>query len=629
MLGISLLCGAFLLFGQVALWQEADKILATVCFALAILVGGMVPMLEALPSLLRMRPDIESLMVFAALGAWALGEPREGAVLMLLFSGARALEAFAVAKTRHSLRALKEHWEEDCTRLTDDGEETVPLTELAVGDRVLVRPGERLPLDATVLSGSSSVNEAAITGEPLPVDKSAGDSVYGGTLNLQGVLTVRIDTTLGESTLARTIRLLEEAQEQEALTQRVVEWTTERYSTIVLVATIFLLVVPYVYFRQTLEMTVWRALTLLVVASPCALAVATPSTLFCAITAAAQRGILLKGGGHLEAAAAVRVVCLDKTGTLTKGEPHVTGIHVVPGANEAELLAIAAAVERLSEHPLAKPVVDEARARELPFPEADDFSAVVGRGVQATVGDELIRIGSPTWMTELGVSMSDHLRRIEAPLEERGERSLLMAVGDEVVALIAVADTIRPEAAALVRDLKRTGIKRVVMLTGDTRAAAETIARACGVDEVRADLLPEDKLRALEELKQSYGRVIMVGDGVNDAPALARADVGVAMGGIGSDLALESADVVLTTDDLWRLPAFIDLAKKSTRMLLFNLSFALAVICGLVFIVFRGAWTGQTISLIDAVFGHEGSTLFVVFNAMRLLRWKSRYDHRL
>ncbi|MCC7494980.1 MAG: heavy metal translocating P-type ATPase [Fimbriimonadaceae bacterium] len=629
MLGISLLCGTFILFGQVARWQGAEGLLINTCFVLGILVGGAIPMLEALPNLLRIRPDIESLMVFAAVGAWALGEPRDGAMLMFLFSGARALEAFAVGKTRQSLRALKEHWKESATRLRDGEEETVPISELQLDDVVLVRPGERIPLDALVVGGSSAVNEAAITGEPLPVDKESGASVFGGTLNLQGVLRIQIQSTVGESTLARTIRLLEEAQEQEALTQRVVEWATEHYSTLVLLATIFVVVIPYLYFRQPISETVTRALTLLVVASPCALAVSTPATLFFAITAASRRGILLKGTVHLEAAAAVRVVALDKTGTLTRGEPHVTGVHVLPTQDQNALLAIAAAVERLSEHPLAKPVVDEARQRGLTIVEATDFQSVTGRGVQALVGAQLVRIGSPIWMRECAVDYPAALREVAVPLEERGERSLLVAVDSQVAGLIAVADTIRPEAAALVRDLKRTGIRRVVMLTGDSRAAAEAIGAQCGLDEVRAELLPQHKLEAIEELRETYGRVVMVGDGVNDAPALARADVGVAMGGIGSDLALESADVVLTTDDLWRLPAFLDLAKKSTRMLLFNLAVSLAVISVLVALVISSVSTGRNLTLVQAAIGHEGSTIFVILNAMRLLRWKSRYDYRL
>ncbi|MBI2299325.1 MAG: cadmium-translocating P-type ATPase [Armatimonadetes bacterium] len=629
MLGISLLCGTFLLFGQVALWRQDEWQLASVCFILSVIVGGAIPLLEALPGLMQLRPDIDSLMVFAALGAIALKEPREGAVLMLLFSLSRALEAYAVGRTRQKLESLKEHWKESATRLRDGVEETVPITEIEIGDVLLVRPGERIPIDAKVVSGASAVNEAAITGEPMPVDKEAGDGLYGGTFNLQGSLTIEATAAAGESALARTLRLLEQAEEQEALTQRVVEWTTERYSTLVMLGCVFVITIPYLYFRQPLSECIYRGLSLLVVASPCALAVATPAAMFMAITAAAKRGILLKGGVHIEAAAAVRVVALDKTGTLTMGEPQVTGVHTVSGRGADDVLAIAAALERLSEHPLARPVVKEAEARGLVLPEATEFEAVLGRGVQGKVGGVPVWVGSPRWVRELGLETPALLKEIEAPLEGRGERALVVVIGEEVVGLIGMADTIRPEAAALVRDLKRTGIKRVVMLTGDTQAAAQAIADACGVDEVRAELLPGDKLHALEELKANYGRVVMVGDGINDAPALARADVGVAMGGIGSDLALESADVVLVRDDLWRLPAFLDLAKRATRMVLFNLFFALSVILVLVFIVVRGAAVNQTISLVTAVIAHEGSSMVVIANGMRLLWWKSRYDFQL
>lgn len=615
MLGISLLCGTFLLFGIIAGRQAgADPLMASLCFGLAIIVGGAVPMLEALPGLLRMRPDVESLMVFAALGAWVIGEPAEGAVLMFLFSLARALEGYAVSRTRKSLNALKEHWSEVAVRLVDGHEEEVRFTELQLGDRVLVRPGGRIAVDGVVIEGASAVNEAMITGEPLPVDKSPGDEVFGGSLNLQGSLTYEVRAMPGESTLSRMIRLIEQAEEQEALTQRVVEWTTERYSTFVLLAAIVILAVPHIYFRQPLETCVYRAFALLVVASPCALVIATPAAILAAIQAAVHRGILLKGGVHLEAAAAVRVVALDKTGTLTQGEPHVTTVHAVDG-DAGALLALAAGVERLSEHPLARPVVAAAREQKLALPEADEFLAVTGRGVQARVDGRLIRIGSSRFMDEQGVRVPDSVRAVAGPLESHGERTLFIGADEHCIGLVSLADTIRPEAAALVRDLKRTGIKRVVMLTGDTAAAAEAIGAACGVDEIRADLLPADKLRALDELRETYGRVIMVGDGVNDAPALAIADVGIALGAAGATVSAETADAVITVD---RVDRVADAVHTGRRALHIARQSVLAGM-GLSFAAMGVAAAGYLPPVAGALF-QEVIDLAVILNALRALR---------
>jgi Cd2+/Zn2+-exporting ATPase len=629
MVGISMLCATFLAFGQAAEWRAASPALATTCFVLAVIAGGAVPLLEALPNAARLQFEIDGLMVLAALCAVFLGRPREGAILMLLFSLSHGLEAYAIGRTRKSLDDLKEHWNESAVRLRDGQEEVVPIRDLAVGDHVIVRPGERIALDAVVLRGNSAVHEAAITGEPLPVDKGPGDSVFGGTVNDYGSMLLEITNTAGESTLAKLIRLVESAQEQEALTQRVVKWTTDRYSTLVLAGSFLVLIIPYIYLRVPFGDALYRAMTLLVVASPCAVIVATPSALFSAITAAAHRGILLKGGVHIEAAAAVRVVALDKTGTLTRGKPEVTAIRAVAGLTENELLAWAAAAEQLSEHPLAKPIVVLAQSRKLTLAAATDFRAVVGRGVSAQAAGRQVRVGSRRWLASEGLSVPDALTVQEDPLAHRGERALFVALDDAVVGFIALADTLRPEAADLVRDLKSTGIRRVVMLTGDTAAAAEAIASAVGLDEYRAELLPGDKLAAIDDLRKTYGRVIMVGDGVNDAPALARADVGVAMGGIGSDLALESADVILVKDDLWRLPAFIDLAKVATRTVLLNLLFALSVIVIMVIIVFASGTGAGRLTLPKAVGFHEGSTLLVVFNGLRLLRWRSRYDAKM
>ena len=613
---LALVCGGLLLaatllhFGQVAMAHHDLLMLA------ALVAGAAMPLKETVPSLLDRRIDIDLLMLLAAFGAAWLGEIGEGALLMFLFSGSGALETYTSRRTRQSLEALKSHLATTAVRLRDDGtDETVPVEALAVGDRILIRPGARVPADGTVLAGESTVNQAALTGESLPVLKQPGDQVLGGAMNLQdGALTVEVGRPSSDSTIARMIRLVEEASRNRAKTQVFTDWFGERYTVVVILG----VAAAYLVFRyalaQPFDRALYRAMTLLVVASPCALVLATPAALLAAIASAARHGILVKGGGVFEQIAAAKVVVFDKTGTLTTGEPRVEEVIPVNGTSPDEIVRLAASVEHSSEHPLGAAIVREAERRGLALAEATDFQAFTGRGVIAQVEGQEIRVGSRRWFEEgaNGVSLCD---RTSCPHHDPSECRALVVGAPEAIGLLDLDDTVRESAAPTCEALHRAGL-RLAMLTGDGRATANAVAEAVGLDEVRAELLPEDKLAIIKELQESVGPVIMVGDGVNDAPALATAEVGVAMGGIGSDVALETADVVLTTDDLARLPLLVKLAKRATRTVHQNLTVAISVIVMMSVLVL---FTDQ-IRMPVAVLAHEGGTVLVVLNGLRLLR---------
>jgi Cd2+/Zn2+-exporting ATPase len=583
-------------------------------FVLAYLSGGYYSARNAIAALRARTVDVNLLMVTAAVGAATIDYWQEGAVLMFLFSLSNTLESLAMAPTRRAITQLMTLSPEDA-RVRRNGEEVrVPVTELRVGEVVIVGPTERIPIDGEVLAGRSGVDESPITGESIPVEKGPGDGVYAGSLNQQGVLEIRMSRPASESTLARVIRLVEEAQSQKAEAQHLTEWIGRYYTAVVLGGASLFILIPPLFLGWPFVLTFYRAMTLLVVASPCALVISIPAAVLSAIAGGARDGILFKGGITLEQAAAVRVVALDKTGTLTEGKPRVTDVLALGQEDGKVVLGLAAAVEVRSEHHLGKAVVEAAGESGLPVVPAEEIETFPGRGIRGVVQGRRVWVGNQGLMRETGVGFDGVvLSRIQA-LESQG-KTVVVVGAERPLGLIAVADTVRPAARRVVEELRRQGITHVVMLTGDNARVANAVAAEVGISEWRAGLLPEQKVAAVRDLVATRGPVAMVGDGVNDAPALAVATVGVTMGGAGTDVALETADIVLMADDLTKLPRALELSRRCRRVILQNLGFAGLVILGLVTSTLTGWMT-----LPVGVVGHEGSTLLVVLNGLRLLR---------
>ena len=617
------LCWAFLLAAAATdHLTEAPRGAILALYALAYLAGGALPAFAALRDLVVDRHvNVDLLMVTAAIGAATVNAWGEGAVLLGLFSSSGALEHHALGRTRRAVRALMELSPEVATVLRPEGEATVPVADLALGDVVLVRPGERVATDGVVIDGTTTIDQSAITGESLPAEKAGGDPVFAGTINGFGAVRVRVTRLHTESTLARIVGIVAAAQEQKSRTQRFTDAFEGRYAVGVIAASALVATVPPLGFGQGWGDAFYRAMTLLVVASPCALVISTPAATLSALANAARHGVLFKGSNHLENAGAIAIVAFDKTGTLTEGRPRVCDVVALDAAgdggwDEAAVLARAASAERLSEHPLAKAVVVEAAARGLPTAAATALRAVPGKGIVARVGGRNLLVGNEALFAEMGRPVA--AAAVAAANRLRDAGNTVMLVGDEagVRGAIALADTVRPAAAGVIADLKRLGVGRTVMLTGDSARVANAIAAQLGIDEIHADLLPEEKLAVVRRLLAD-GPVAMVGDGVNDAPALATATLGVAMGAAGTDVALETADVVLMADDLTRLPYAIGLSRRARRTIRQNLVFSLGVIATL---VVAALTIGIPLPL--GVVGHEGSTVLVVLNGLRLLRTK-------
>jgi Cd2+/Zn2+-exporting ATPase len=580
--------------------------------------GSVYGLLDGIAALRRRSLDVNLLMIAAAWGAAAIGQPAEGAVLLFLFSLSNALQTLAMERSRNAIRALMDLRPAQALVRRGSRLVTLPVEQLVLGDRVIVRPGERLPADGVVVEGASAVDQSPLTGEPVPVAKRPGDHVFAGTVNGEGGLEVRVTRLAADSTLARIIRLVEEAQGQKARLQRWIDTFEQRYALAVIVTALLLGTVPLLL-GQPLGPTVYRAMILLVVASPCALVISTPASILSAIANAARRGILFKGGVHLERLAAVKVVAFDKTGTLTKGKPELTDVLPVNGRLTADqVLRLAAAVEAKSEHPIARALVTAARERGLELAGSRSFRAVPGLGVQAEVDGEVIRVGGPRFFVENGHRVPDALLTARERLEAQG-KTVMLVQGEASgwLGLIAVADAVRPEAHQAVAELRRAGL-RVVMLTGDNQCTAAAIAAQTGVDEYHAQLLPQDKVSIVRNLAESHGGVAMIGDGINDAPALAAATVGIAMGAAGADVALEAADVALMRDDLEALAHAVRLARATQRVVWQNITFSLLVILALVLATFVAS-----LRLPLGVVGHEGSTLLVVANGLRLLAFSA------
>jgi Zn2+/Cd2+-exporting ATPase len=625
----SLVCLLALLSAWVAGRAGVQGWVITTLAVIAYLSGGGVAAINGLRTLRHGRIDVDFLMVAAATGAAIIGQWMEGATLLFLFSLSNALQYYALDRTRNAIRALMDLRPATARvrRPADNGHAAVrwvevPVESLVVGDVIEVRPGERMPADGEVATGQSAVDQSPITGESMPVPREPGDPVFAGSINGSGALEVRVTRRAEDSTLARIILLVEEAQSERAPTQKRLDTFEQKYAVGVISFAALVALAPPLLLGWTWADAFYRSMTLLVVASPCALVISTPASILSAIAAGARHGVLFKGGAHVERLSRVRVVAFDKTGTLTAGRPKVTDVRPVPGrTTPGELLALAAAVEARSEHPLARAIVSAAQQQGLRLPEATNMQAAPGKGVTAEVrvdglGPRTLRIGTAEYLREHGTEL-DHVAYLPLrELEEQGKTVVLVADGN-LLGAIAVADTVRPEAPATIAALKALGVEKVVMLTGDNLRAAQAIGAAAGVDEVRAELLPEEKVTAVKQLLAEYGQVAMVGDGVNDAPALASASVGIAMGAGGSDVALETADVVLMASDLSKLPYAVGLGRRGMKVVRQNLAFSMAVIVALVLSVFM-----NVITLPLGVIGHEGSTVIVVLNGLRLLGYK-------
>jgi Cd2+/Zn2+-exporting ATPase len=603
-------------------------------FLAAYLAGGWHGTIKGVRSLLTGTVDVDLLMVLAALGAAFVNHAFEGAMLLFLFSLSNTMQEMAIERSRSAISALMKLRPE--TALCKRGMETllVKIEELVVGDRVIVRPGESIPVDGVVVEGTSSVNQASITGESLPVEKKPGDTLFAGTLNEQGGLDMRVTKIATESTLAKLIEMVEKAQGQKATTQRFLEKAEQWYALGVILFTASLIIVPIYIFREPFQSSFYRAMTVMVVASPCALVISTPASILSAIAAAARRGVLFKGGVYLEKAAAIEIVAFDKTGTLTEGRPVVTDLQIIlhpdmsaaqVGCSQEELLWLAAAVEARSEHPIARAIVAEAKRRFMPIERCVKFQSVAGHGVSAEVVKRRIAVGNLKYFDGYESPERTALEEQMNLLHDAGKTGMLVGeiIGVEhqptvrYLGFIAVADKVRAEAPAMIARLRELGVKRIAMLTGDGTRVAAAVAKACGVDEVHADLLPQDKVRVITKLKEA-GRTAMIGDGVNDAPALATADVGIAMGAAGTDVAMETADVVLMSDALDGIPFTLALSRRTRTVVFQNLTFALGVIVVLII-----SALGFHLPLPLGVVGHEGSTVLVCLNGLRLLGFRT------
>jgi Cd2+/Zn2+-exporting ATPase len=582
-------------------------------YAAAYVAGGWYSAGRAVRELAVGAVSVDLLMLTAAAGAAVVHEWPEGAFLLFLFSLSNTLEQYVLGRTRRAIEALLDLSPPEASVRRAGREQRVAAEDLRPGDTLIVRPGERIAADGVVAAGHTSVDQSVLTGEALPVDKQVGDPVFAGTLNQHGALEVRVTRRAGQTALARIVRLVEEAQSEKAQSQRLTDWFGARYTVAVLGAAALVLAVPVLLLGEEWAPAFYRAMTFLVVASPCAVVISIPAAILSAITSAARGGVLFKGGAYLERAAAVRAIAFDKTGTLTVGRPRLVDLRVAAGAAPDEVLRLAAAAEQLSEHPLARAVVAAARARGLDLEAASELEALVGRGVRARVGPRRVWVGKVELFTERGCALPAELAEAAAHLAAEGQTTLFVGTDEAVLGVLAVADTLRPGTEEAVAQLRALGVDHLVILTGDHPAVARAIGRRLGLD-FEAGLLPEDKLHAIRRLRERYGAVAMVGDGINDAPSLAAASLGVALGDGGTDVALETADVVLMAGDLRQLPYAVRLARQANRIVRQNLVFAFAMMALLLATTFVGS-----LRLPFAVVGHEGSTALVILNGLRLL----------
>ncbi len=607
--------------GLILEWSKAGPAsLSISVFVCAIIAGGWFILPKSIGALRRFSLDMNVLMTVAVLGAAGIGQWSEAAAVVFLFAVSELLEAFSLGRARRAIQSLMQLSPDTALVKRGDSFEEVPVEQVKVGDTIAVKSGSRIPLDGEIISGNSAINQAPITGESLPVEKKPGDTVFAGTINGEGSLDVRVTKLSTDTTLARIIHLVEEAQSQKAPSQRFVDVFARYYTPAVFALALLVWLLPPLMFGGAWLVWTYRALVLLVIACPCALVISTPVSIVSGLTAMARRGVLIKGGAVLEAVGKLTALATDKTGTITEGKPRVTGVMPLNSTSEAELLRIAAAIDVHSEHPLAQAVVKHARDKGIQFPRSENYRAQSGRGAEGEVDGHSYFVGNHRFTHELAVCSEDLERRL-AEIESQAQSVVVVGhkphadCKGEVLGVLAVGNAIRPNAADAIRSLHAAGVKNVVMLSGDNQRTVDAIAKQAGIDEAKGDLLPDQKVERVRELMARHKNVGMIGDGVNDAPAMATASVGIAMGAAGTDTALETADMALMQDDLSKVAEAIQLGRRTVRVIQANIIFALVVKA----IFLALALTGHT-SLWLAILADTGATLVVIANALRLLR---------
>ena len=590
-------------------------LVSVILYVTGIVSGGWYVAPRALAAVLRLRPDMNLLMAIAVVGAAAIGEWFEAATVTFLFAFSLALESWSVNRARRAVEALMAIAPPTARLLAPDGStEEVNAADVTVGSMILVKPGDRIPLDGTVRRGTSQVNQAPITGESMPVDKASPAEVFAGTVNGDGALEVEVTRLVGETTLAQIIRMVEEAQSRRAPSEQWVDRFARVYTPVILAVAILIAIVPPMLFGGDSGEWFYRALVLLVIGCPCALVISTPVSIVASLAAAAKAGVLVKGGTFIEAPAKLRAVALDKTGTLTAGTPQVVEVKPLANHTEQELLKAMGAIEAHSDHPLARAIVAHVQEKGITWSPASEVQSVQGRGVTAAIDGKRYWLGSHRYLEELKQETPELHEQIEA-MSSAGRTVVVMGTDDHVCGFITLADAVRPESAVAIRELHELGVEHVVMLTGDNKPTAERVAREVGIDEVHAELLPADKVAAVEDLVRRFTYVAMIGDGVNDAPAMGRATIGMAMGAVGSDAAIEAADVALMSDDLSRLPWLIKHSRRTMGIIRQNVVLSLGVKAVFVVLTFGGF-----ASLWSAIAADMGVSLVVIANALRLLR---------
>ena len=597
-----------------------DALLTEGLFILAIIIGGFSLFKEGFSDLFKLDFSMESLMTIAIIGAAIIGEWTEGSIVVILFAISEALERFSMDKARQSIRSLMDIAPKEALIRRSNVEQMINVSKIEVGDIMIIKPGQKIAMDGQVIKGHSSVNQAAITGESVPIEKNINDDIFAGTINEEGALEVKVTKHVNDTTIAKIIHLVEEAQGERAPAQAFVDKFAKYYTPTIMVIAALIVIVPPLFFNGDWNTWLYQGLSLLVVGCPCSLVISTPVSIVSAIGNSAKNGVLVKGGIYLEEIGGLKAIAFDKTGTLTKGTPTVTDFTTVDSKDEEKYFSIITALESYSQHPLASAILKEADNRAISYKSVvvDEFTSITGKGIQGNIEGITYLVGSPKLFESI---LTDNSKIIEnyQRLQQQGKTAMLLGTDKQILAVIAVADELRESSKAVIEKLHDLGIEHTIMLTGDNATTAQSIGKQTGVTEIKGDLMPQDKLDYIKSLKETYGKVAMVGDGINDAPALAASTVGIAMGGAGTDTALETADVALMGDDLQKLPFIVKLSRQTLRIIKQNITFSLGIKLLALLLVVPG-W----LTLWIAILADMGATILVTLNGLRLMKVKSK-----